>query len=64
MAEEIIKNSESSQEGAGTGTEFDPVAAINDIKANTVPKEYGGIFCRRNRTSLLLNRHRNRTSCH
>lgn len=39
MAEEIIKNSESSQEGAGTGTEFDPVAAINDIKANTVPKE-------------------------
>lgn len=39
MADEIIKNSESSQEGVGTGTEFDPVAAINDIKANTVPKE-------------------------
>ena len=39
MADEIIKNSESSQEGASTGTEFDPVAAINDIKANTVPKE-------------------------
>lgn len=39
MTEEIIKNSESPQEGTGTGTEFDPVAAINDIKANTVPKE-------------------------
>lgn len=37
--EEIIKNSESSQEGTNTETEFDPVQAINELKQNTVSKE-------------------------
>ena len=37
--EDIIKNSESSQEGTNTKTEFDPVQAINELKQNTVSKE-------------------------
>ena len=35
--EKII--SESGNEGVNTETEFDPISAINDIKANTVSKE-------------------------
>lgn len=35
--EKII--SESGNEGVSTETEFDPISAINDIKANTVSKE-------------------------
>lgn len=37
--EEIIKNSESSQEGTTTETEFDPVQAINELKQNSVSKD-------------------------
>lgn len=37
--EEIIKNSESSQEGNTNETDFDPVQAINELKQNSVSKD-------------------------
>lgn len=39
MENEKITNSVTSQEGASTETEFDPVQAINELKQNTVSKE-------------------------